>query len=108
MGEVVHDQDKLAKLVGINFHRALNAEKIQMQFKGANPLASQAWALRKQDVRIKHVSQTNAGQKDNKKENETKESQLANAIRFDDINQYYCNFDDFEVTQKSEFREQIK
>ena len=33
---------------------------------------------------------------------------MANAIRFDDINQYYCNFDDFEVTQKSEFREQIK
>ena len=107
MGEVVHDQDKLAKLVGINFHRALNAEKIQMQFKGANPPASTSWALRKQDVRIKHVSQT-AGPKDNKKENETKESQIANAILFDDINQYYCNFDSFEVTQKKEFREQIK
>ena len=56
LGEVVHDQDKLAKLVGVNFHRALNAEKIQKQFKGSNPPASLSWGLRKQDIRIKHVS----------------------------------------------------
>ena len=34
IGEICHDQDKLVNLVGINFHRALNAEKMQMQFKG--------------------------------------------------------------------------
>ena len=100
LGDIV-SQDQLVKLVGIAFHRSITAEKLIAKFKGGRGLPSQSdcWELTKRDIRNKQTQKEGCGECGDEKPHSPAGgggAQDANAVRYDDINKHFCNFDHFE------------
>ena len=90
-------EEKVIRLNGIDFHKQDVAEKLQLHYTPDTlPEMSEAYMLRKKDLR-------------RPKKKEKKDPSEENPVTYNDLSNYYCNFDnEVKKGHSTELKQKVK